>query len=99
MESKAGFQMWSTGAVLKTISGPDKARTEWLLKRSRQALNPLIGILTGHCRLRKHLHQMGLEADTVCSRCGEEEKTAWHFLSTCEALGRLRQSIFGSSEI
>ena len=81
------------------ISGPDKARTEWLLKRSRQALNPLIGILTGHCRLRKHLHQMGLEADPVCPRCGEEEETAWHFLSTCEALGRLRQSIFGSPEI
>ena len=42
---------------------------------------------------------MGLDADPVCPRCGEEEETAWHFLSTCEALGRLRQSIFGSPEI
>ena len=81
------------------MSGPDKARTEWLLKRSRRALNPLIGILTGHCRLRKHQHQMGLEADPACPMCGEEEETAWHFLSTCEALGRLRQSIFEFPEI
>jgi hypothetical protein len=29
----------------------------------------------------------------------EEEETSWHFLSTCEALGRLRQNIFGSPEI
>jgi ribonuclease HI len=58
------------------IAGPDKARTEWLLKRSRRALNPLIGILTEHSRLRKHLHQMGLEADPICPRCGEEEETS-----------------------
>ncbi|KAJ8976638.1 hypothetical protein NQ317_011146 [Molorchus minor] len=37
------------------VTGPDPARPIWILGRSRETLNQLVGILTGHCKLRRHL--------------------------------------------
>ncbi|KAJ8924069.1 hypothetical protein NQ315_006848 [Exocentrus adspersus] len=43
------------------LDGPDMSKTVWLLNLSRRALNQMVGILTGHCRLRRHIHLMGIE--------------------------------------
>ena len=78
------------------VPRPDKAKSQWLLHRSRQALNSLVGILTGHCKLRRHLSLIGVEENPTCQSCGEDEETSYHFLGECVALGRLRQQVFGT---
>jgi len=49
----------------------------------------VIGLLTGHNTLRRHLHLMGL-------RCGAKDETSANILCECEALGSLRHVYLGS---
>ncbi|KAJ8968204.1 hypothetical protein NQ317_018863 [Molorchus minor] len=81
------------------IARPSKTATAWLLGRSRRTLNLLVGILTGHCRLNRHLSLMGIEQNPICPKCEMEEETSLHFLGQCTALGRLRHDVFGASEL
>jgi hypothetical protein len=55
----------------------------------------VIGLLTGHNTLRRHLHLLGLEDSPLCRRCGVEETSA-HILCECEALASLRHAYLGS---
>ncbi|KAJ8976530.1 hypothetical protein NQ317_015551 [Molorchus minor] len=57
------------------VKGPDPARSVWILGRSRETLNQLVGILTGHCKLTRHLSLLGIEEDPTCPRCGEDDET------------------------
>ncbi|KAJ8976998.1 hypothetical protein NQ317_015616 [Molorchus minor] len=81
------------------VTGPDPARSIWILDRSRETLNQLVGILTGHCKLRRHLSLLGIEEDPTCPRCGEDDETSYHFVGQCEAFRRLRFAIFGSGTL
>ncbi|KAG8265569.1 hypothetical protein J6590_092077 [Homalodisca vitripennis] len=57
----------------------------------------VIGLITGHGHLRKHLHRVGiLQEDPLCRRCNEQEETAEHLLFDCPAIARERYAIFGS---
>jgi hypothetical protein len=57
----------------------------------------VMGLLTGHCHLRKQLHRLGIyKEETICRKCGMEEETAHHILFECEAVGRIRYSVLGS---
>jgi hypothetical protein len=56
----------------------------------------VIGLLTGHNTLRRHLHVMGLYNDPICSKCGTEEETSVHILRECEVLASLRLAYLGS---
>ncbi|KAJ8978954.1 hypothetical protein NQ317_009350 [Molorchus minor] len=78
------------------VSGPNRSRVAWLLGHGRNILNRLIGVITGHCRLKMHLSLIGVEDNPNCPGCGEAEETVFHFLGQCEAFGRLRFVIFGS---
>ncbi|KAJ8980609.1 hypothetical protein NQ317_017370 [Molorchus minor] len=71
------------------VSGPNRSRVAWLLGHGRNTLNRLIRVITGLCRLRRHLNPN-------CPGCGDAEETAFHFLGQCEAFGRLRFVIFVS---
>jgi hypothetical protein len=56
----------------------------------------VVGLLTGHCHLRRHLHRLGTyKEEPVCRRCGMGEETAHHILFECQALGRIRSSALG----
>jgi hypothetical protein len=56
----------------------------------------VVGLLTGHCHLRKHLHRLGIyKEEPVCRKCGMGEETAHHIPLECEALGRIRYSVLG----
>ncbi|KAJ8915461.1 hypothetical protein NQ315_003224 [Exocentrus adspersus] len=81
------------------LYGPDRSKTAWLLNLGRKALNQMVGILTGHCRLRRHLHLMGIEESPLCPECGEGEDTPIHLLGHCIAFGRLRYKVFGAAEM
>ncbi|KAJ8914837.1 hypothetical protein NQ315_014850 [Exocentrus adspersus] len=81
------------------LDGPDRSKTAWLLNLGRKALNQMVGILTSHCRLRRHLHLMGIEESPLCPECGEGEDTPIHLLEHCIAFGRLRYKVFGAAEM
>ena len=78
------------------ISGPNLATGARLLSFNRTQTRALIGLLTGHNTLRRHLHVMGLSNDPVCRKCGTEEETSGHILCKCEALASLRHQYLGS---
>jgi hypothetical protein len=68
------------------ISGPRIAAKTGLLSFNRTQSRVLIGLLTGHNTLRRHLHIMGLRDSPLCRKCGAEEETSAHVLCECEAL-------------
>ncbi|KAJ8916729.1 hypothetical protein NQ315_013933 [Exocentrus adspersus] len=69
--------------------------TDDLLGQNRKAIRIIVGLLTGHCRLNKHMSLMGLAEEATCRFCSEEEETAVHVLCQCEGLARLRFLILG----
>jgi len=74
------------------ISGPDLATGARLLSFNRTQTRAVIGLLTGHNTLRRHLHAMGLNNKPNCRKCGTEEETSAHILCECEALASLRHT-------
>jgi hypothetical protein len=59
-------------------------------------LGVLIGLLigTGHVRLNKHLHMMGLLSDPTYATCSIKNESALHFICVCPALANLRNQVF-----
>ena len=78
------------------ISGPSPAAKTGLLSFNRTQSRVVIGLLTGHNTLRRHLHLMGLTNNPLCRRCGAENETSAHILCECEALASLRHVYLGS---
>jgi hypothetical protein len=78
------------------ISGPDLATGARLLSFNRTQIRVVIGLLTGHNTLRRHLHIMGLCSDPICRKCGAEEETSVHILCECEVLASLSHAYLGS---
>jgi len=78
------------------ISGPDPAVRSRLLPFNRTQTRVVIGPLTGHNTLGRHLHIMGLCNDHTCRKCGTGEETSVHILCECEAFATLRHAYLGS---
>jgi hypothetical protein len=70
------------------ISGPCLGAKARFLSFNRTQSRVVIGRLTGHNTLRRHLHLMGLSHSLLC-RCGAEDETSAHILCECEALASL----------
>ena len=77
------------------ISGPNVATGTRLLYFNRTQTR-VIGLLTGHNTLRRHLHVMGPSNNHTCRKCGTEKETSLHILCKCEALASLRHIYLGS---
>jgi hypothetical protein len=82
------------------ISGPCEKRSDKLLRLSRRQLKMVVGILTGHVPVRKHLHTMDLfDGDPTCRFCEKETETVQYIICCCEALARQRYKVFWSLEV
>ena len=81
------------------IAGPDREKATKLLGLSREELRLLVGILTGHCGLNRHLSVMGVKKDPICPMCGLEEEDTQHYLGECTVYLNLRLAIFGEEVI
>ena len=46
------------------IDGPDVKITDQLLRMSRKDMRVAVGVLTGHCALKKHMHTLGKVGDS-----------------------------------
>jgi hypothetical protein len=57
----------------------------------------VIGLLTEHNTLRRHLYTMGLSNNPTCRKCGTEEKTSIRIL--CQALATIIHTYLGSSSL
>jgi hypothetical protein len=60
------------------ISGPKLATRARLLSFNRTQSRVVIGLLTGHNTVRRHLYVMGLSNNPICRKCGTEEETSVH---------------------
>jgi hypothetical protein len=76
------------------ILGPHIASKTRLLSFNRTQSRVVIGLLTGHKTLRRHLHIMGLRDSPLCRKCGAEEETSAHAL--CEYVVTHRHFYLGS---
>jgi len=61
------------------ISGLNPAAKTRLLSFDRTQSRVVIGLLTGHNTLRRHLYRMGLSNNPTCRKCGTGEETSIHF--------------------
>ena len=81
------------------LHGFDSSRARYALRLSRKHLITLVGILTGHADLNRHLFIMGVSQDLKCPFCQEDEDTSLHFIAQCSALMLLQKEIFGDYTI
>jgi len=63
---------------------------------NRTQSRAVIGLLTGHNTLRRHLYILGLQDSPLCRKCGVMEETSVHILCEYEALASLRHAYLGS---
>jgi hypothetical protein len=56
----------------------------------------VIGLLTSHNTLARHLYLLRLVDNPLCRRCGKMEETMAHILCEFEALASLRHAYLGS---
>lgn len=79
------------------VPRPKSILTNWLLgTTNKRRLKLIVGILTGHCPLQKHLNILGKVDDPLCPMCSEEEETVPHYLGECMRYTIIRQKYFGT---
>ena len=69
-----------------TMGGYNPKRTTELMLLNRDKVRVVTGFLTGHCRLGKHLRQLGIAEEGVCRFCGDGAETPIHLLQDCVAI-------------
>jgi len=75
------------------ILGSRPIAKNMLLSCNRTQSRVVIGLLTGHNTMRRHIFLIALIDSPLCRRCGAEEDTsAGVFWSDCEALASLRHT-------
>ncbi|XP_075974068.1 uncharacterized protein LOC142975223 [Anticarsia gemmatalis] len=61
-----------------------------LISLKRDKIRKVIGILTGHCPLNKHLCTIGVTDSPLCRGCMEAEETPQHVLVECNSVADQR---------
>ena len=78
------------------IPGYAKKRVEELTNLRKNQIRIVTGLLTGHCKLNKHLHKMRLVNSDMCRYCYTHEESAAHIMCDCEELLEYRRKHLGS---
>lgn len=77
------------------ITGHSHRVTVQALSLTQNQLRIATRALTGHCRLRRHMFNLGLADTAVCRFCSKDEKTPIHVLCECGALAHKRNQLLG----
>lgn len=100
-ENKLVRDMWRVQTTMAhsrmMMKEPDKNRSNTLLKLSRKNLRVAIGVLTGHCCLRKFLSRIGKSDTDRCRFCDSPGENMSHVLKECPTLLAIRMNIFGKA--
>ena len=67
----------------------------YALRLPRKDLRILIGLLTGHADLNRHMTLIRVRPDPMCPLCQEEEETTLNLLGRCKALSFTRFTHLG----
>ncbi|XP_015173372.1 PREDICTED: uncharacterized protein LOC107064813 [Polistes dominula] len=93
--------LWVQGPGMRhtkaMFSGPSEKLGTELINLDRAQLRLVVGLVTGHWHLRKHLTRLGLARDSVCGRCGEGEDTLLHLITQCVGLADVRNDVLGTT--
>lgn len=63
--------------------------------RNRNVIRKAIGLLEGHCPLKRHLTIISVKNDPTCRGCFYVEETDMHVLSECEGFSAHRFECLG----
>ena len=77
----------------------DTKMTNNITDMDKHSIRILTQMITGHAKLNRHKHLMGLEDSPTCPKCGVGEETPHHMLTECPAYGKLRLEIFNKLDI
>jgi hypothetical protein len=67
----------------------------WILSLRRKDCRILVGLLTGHNSLLRHLNMIGVVPNGLCPSCHRAEETSQHFLCDCPTFSSTRKSVYG----
>lgn len=81
------------------IKGYSHRYAKKLLFLSKTNICMMTRALTGHCKLNKHMANLGLSLTKLCRFCHEEEETPQHILCGCSPLIHKRNISFGQHTI
>ncbi|CAH0712851.1 unnamed protein product, partial [Brenthis ino] len=97
--NRQALQEWqSTSGQIHSkalIKGYRKKFTKELLQLNKYKTSAVTRILTGHCKLNKHMFTLGLSQTAMCRLCHETEETAMHILCSCGPLMHRRSIYLG----
>jgi len=71
------------------ILGPSLGTRAKFMTFNRIESRAVIGLLTGHKTLQRHLYLLGLHDSPLCRKCGAGEETSAHISCECESLATL----------
>ncbi|XP_071053440.1 uncharacterized protein [Onthophagus taurus] len=74
---------------------PSAATAQFFVGLGKSALRTATGLLTGHCKVNKHLQNMKLADSPLCRACEQDDETVKHILCDCPSLTDLRLRTFG----
>ena len=77
---------------------PNAKWTKDLLSMDRSCIARVVGAVTGHCGLNRHMSRLRLSATTSCS-CGLGEETGTHLICECPKFTQLRRRLLGGYEV
>ncbi|CAH4034908.1 unnamed protein product [Pieris brassicae] len=93
-------QRWSRSVDCKqskmALPAVNPQLTKRLLNLNRTNLKTIIGTITGHCLLNKHLFVLGATDSPLCRGCFSAEESVTHVVLECEAVANQRTKILGT---
>ena len=64
----------------------------------RDRIKRVVGAITGHCGLNRHMNKLGLAETPRCS-CDLDDETGMHLICNCPKFLLLRSKILGDFEV
>ena len=70
--------------------------TKYAIGLCKRDLRILVGLLTGHNWLNRHLKVMNIRENSLCPLCDEDDETSVHLLGNCPATMVNRNALMGA---
>jgi ribonuclease HI len=77
----------------------NRGLTRYAIGLGRRDLRILVGLLTGHNWLNRHMSVMGIRDNPKCPLCDEEDETSLHLLGKCPATMARRNALLGAFQL
>ncbi|XP_069356405.1 uncharacterized protein [Maniola hyperantus] len=100
LTQKEHSQLWANTTdcrqAKEAFPNIDKRQTNKLLRLDRGKLRKVVGLITGHSPLNKHLFVIGVTDSPLCRACMEVDETPTHVVLECTGVAEQRERHLGS---